>query len=313
MHSSISTKRVVLISLIVDLLDIVTNLLAAVFTGSAVIFAEAVQGVIDSIGSIFLIVGYKRSRLPKDAGHPFGYTKEVFFWALLSSMIMLFLGSGLSIWKGIDQMIHPELLHNKWLALGILCFSVLTNGFALNQSIRRLSIKGVSFWNAFAESSSQLVRTAFLRDLLGTTSACVGLVSIFLYDVAGIVIFDGIGAIIIGLLMALLAVVLITQAQNFIIGQSVSRHVMKKIRRSVEKIPHIVTINRLVGVYIGSDQILVDLDVDLNKELTTVEIERVLDSIKETIIADVPETLSVQIDLNSPKVKEEVKIERTKN
>jgi hypothetical protein len=76
-----SIRRVVAVSLLVDLLDIVTNLVVAVLTGSAVIFAEMAQGIADAIGSLLLVMGERRSRLPRDARYPSGHTREVFFWA----------------------------------------------------------------------------------------------------------------------------------------------------------------------------------------------------------------------------------------
>ena len=65
---------------------IVTNMVVAALTGSAVVFAEMAQGGADAIGSLLLVIGERRSRLPDDADYPAGHTREVFFWALLSSM-----------------------------------------------------------------------------------------------------------------------------------------------------------------------------------------------------------------------------------
>ena len=51
MPSPISSRRVVVVSFLVDVLDVVTNLVVAVLTGSAVVFAEMAQGLADSLGS----------------------------------------------------------------------------------------------------------------------------------------------------------------------------------------------------------------------------------------------------------------------
>lgn len=300
--TKISTKRVITVSFIVDLFDIVSNLIVAILTGSAVIFAEMIQGVADSLGSLLLVIGQRRAKIPKTAQYPLGHSREMFFWALLSALVMLLLGSGLSVLKGYHQLVDPHIIRRKWLALGILVVSVSTNGYAFSQSYRKIKQSGISILKAFNQSSNQLVKTAFLRDSLGTGSAVVGLISIFLYDVFNILVFDALGAIFIGIILAIFALVLIIQEKNLITGQAVSKEIKRKIKETALEIPEVVGINRLAAVYTGSEQILVDLDLDLKEKLTTTQIEKVLDRVQTTITSKVPEVKTVRIDLNSPKV-----------
>ncbi|MCL5798203.1 MAG: cation diffusion facilitator family transporter [Patescibacteria group bacterium] len=311
MQTKITTKRVLFISFFVDILDVVTNIIVAVITGSAVIFAEMVQGVTDTLGSYLLIIGYRRSNKPKDPSHPFGYTREVFFWSLLSSMVMLFLGSGLSLWRGYSQTRAPEIIHGKWLALGILFFSVITNSYSLMQSVKKLHIPGTNLIHVFKVSGKQLVKTTLIKDLLGTLSALIGLAAIAMYDLTGILFFDGLGAIFIGILMVVFALILTYQTRNLIAGMAVPKAIIVKIRESVTKIPEVIAINHLAAIYTGTEKVLVDLDLDISKNLNTTQIENVLDHVKKAVTSDIPEVQSVQIDLNSPLVKEEVIIEKT--
>lgn len=310
MSKKTSTKRVVTVSFMVDLLDIITNLIVAVLTGSAVIFAEMIQGLSDSLGSFLLVVGQKRSRKPRDIQHPLGHSREVFFWALLSSMVMLTLGSGLTIWRGYHQFISPQPIENKFFALSVLILSVITNGYAFHQSMKKIYIDGISFIRSFKESSNQLVKTALLRNSLGVLSAIVGLVAMLFYNFFGILLFDAIGAIMVGILMIIFAIILITQARNLITGQSVPKKIKQKIRQSTLSIPEVVAINRLSAVYTGSEEILVDIDLDLKEKLTTTQIEKTLDRIKQAIVKEVPEVKNLRVDLNSPTIKEEVKIKK---
>ncbi len=310
MYQRPSTRRVLLTSLVVDFLDVVTNLLVAIATGSAVIFAELVQGVTDFLGSLFLVIGRGQARKPKDFTHPFGYARDVFFWSLVSSFIMLFIGATLSVYKGYHQVQTPEAVHYKEVALAILLFSTLSNGYALSQGIKKISFPGINLVQSFQESSQQLVKTAILRDLLGTLAALTGLLALIIYELSGSIVFDGVGAIAIGSLMAVFSLILINQSRHLLVGRTVSKKVINRIGRSVMKITEVININRLLAIYIGNDEILVDLDVELKDKLSTTKIEEILDQIKATIIRDVPETKSVQIDLHSARVEEKVKIEK---
>lgn len=310
MSLPVSTRRVLLTSLLVDLLDIGINLVVTLITSSAVIFAEFLQGVTDFTGSLFLVIGRNQAGRPKDYRHPFGYARDVFFWSLTSSFIMLFVGASLSIIRGYRQIMSPEIIKHEQIALGVLLVSVMTNGYALSLGIRRLRIEGRNILHSFFESSQQLVKTAVIRDLLGTLAAIVGLASLIFYKATGLISFDGLGAVEVGVLMAFFALVLINQSRHLLVGHSVPRKVVHRIRRSIIKIAEVTDIKRLIAVYIGNDQILVDLEVELIERLNTSQVEKVLDQIKETIIQDVPETQSVQIDISSAKLKEEVRIEK---
>jgi cation diffusion facilitator family transporter len=299
-NDNISTKRVLLISFIVDLLDISTNLVVSLITGSAVVFTVFVQGIADSIGSSLLVIGYYNSKLPRDERHPHGHAREIFFWALLSSTVMLFFGSGLSIWRGLDQLFKPQPLEYKWIALTVLIVSLFSNGYSFSQGLKKIYQKELSLLQAFHQSSRQLVKTSLIRDCLGTISAFVGLISILLYDLFGIILFDAIGAIVIGCLIILFAVILIIQSKYLIVGQSVPKEIHARIRIAVKSVPEVFSINKISAIYSGSDQIYVDLDIDLKDDLKTSEIEKIFDKIHLQIVKEVSNVVKVHIDLNSP-------------
>ena len=126
-----SRRRVVVVSFLVDLFDVVTNLVVALITGSAVVFAEMAQGLADSVGSGLLVVGERRSSRPIDSEHPQGYRREAFFWALLSAMAMLVIGVGLSGWRGLRQLVDPSAIDNSPLAIAVLVVAIMTNSYAV--------------------------------------------------------------------------------------------------------------------------------------------------------------------------------------
>jgi cation diffusion facilitator family transporter len=291
-----SIRRVVGVSLAVDVLDIVSNLIVALVTGSAVIFAEMAQGIADGIGSLLLVIGERRSRLPRDARYPSGHTREVFFWALMSAMVMLVVGGGLSLWRGYGQLIRLEPLDHPYLALAILVVSVTTNGYAVSQSVRRLRASGASLLQAFRDESQPLVKTAFLQDTLGT----VGLISLLLYAFLGsVAFFDALGAILIACLMAVFAVALIVQIHHLIAGRPAPRAVQAAIRAGALSVPEVEAINALTATFAGSTDVVVDLDLDLKDDLTTSDIEGVLDRIRDAIVAAEPRVSRLRVDLNS--------------
>lgn len=294
-------RRVVVVSFLVDLFDVVTNLVVAVITGSAVVFAEMAQGVADSVGSGLLVVGDRRSSRPVDHDHPQGYRREAFFWAVLSALAMLFIGAGLSAWRGIEQLVDPSELDNSPLAIAVLSVAIVTNGYAVALSVRNLTGRNGSLGTALRSGGQPLVKGALLRDVIGTTTSIVGLIALVLYQITDQVFFDSLGALVAAVMMTGAAIALIVQARDLIAGRSLPAHQLAELHEMIAATDGVDAVNLLVAVHAGTDHVDVDADLDLADDLDTGDIERLLDELEARARALLPELTSFHVDLNSPK------------
>src|SRR3989338_375740 len=114
----ISAQKVVFTSFIVDILDVILNLIVMLATGSVVMLSELLQGGADLIAAGMLLVGLKRSKSPANKQHPFGQGKEIYFWTLLSALVMFAVAAGFSLYFGWQRFINPQPVHNIYLAYG---------------------------------------------------------------------------------------------------------------------------------------------------------------------------------------------------
>jgi cation diffusion facilitator family transporter len=299
MKKDISQKKVVLISFIVDLIDVGTNLAVAIITGSATIFSELVQGIADSLGSVFLVIGQKRAQKQADSQHPLGYAREAFFWSLLSAIVMLIIGGGLSLWRGVDQLINPQPLASPYLAIIVILIAVFTNGYAVSLSFRKLIQELGSFRAIFKNYGHPLVKGAFLRDVVGTTTSLLGLLAIVSYELFQMTLFDALGAIISALLMLISSIFLIIQAKALITGQTLPITQIDQLKKIILIHRDIETINSLVAIYSGANEILIEADLDISENLTTTQIEKLLDFLESNIKKNFPNLHRVRVLLNS--------------
>jgi divalent metal cation (Fe/Co/Zn/Cd) transporter len=200
MYKSISAKRVVLTSFGVDFLDVLVNVVVMFATGSVVMVAELLQGISDLFASGFLLIGLKR---PKE---------EIRFWTLLSALMMLLVASTLSFYFGYQRFIQPEAIDNILIAYIALAISIVSNGYAFWLSVKRLLGKKGRVSNLvdeFNRSPLIMTKNTFVLDLMGMSAALVGFIALVLYQLLGDLRFDGLGAMGIGIVLALLSLRLI--------------------------------------------------------------------------------------------------------
>lgn len=298
----ITAKRAIGTSIAVSVSDIVLNLLVAIASGSVIMLAQALQGAADLTTAGLLMIGVKRSNAKPDATHPFGFGREVFFWTLMASVFAFFVTGGISIMRGIDQALNPGVIENTGIAFAMLFFGLATNGYSLSLSLRRLARgnKKASLWDYILRSSLVETKTSLLVDLMGTLSAALGLFGLLLFQLTDNVRFDGLGALAVGILTALGALMLIYNIRGFIIGISPSQDVIERINKVALGVDGVEDILDLRAVMIGSDKLLVIIEAHFSDRLSTDEIERITDVIKQELKQNIPIITRVQVEAETP-------------
>lgn len=303
--SKITTHRVVLTAMLVDVVDIVTNTFVAIISGSAVMLVEAMAGVADCFAMLLLLIGNKRSLRRANKLHPFGHGKEQYFWATLAGFIILIITATISFAFGWHAFRHPEEVGYIGLTWLVLSIAVITNGYAFLQAARKL-LKGQpwrTLFKAFGESWDVASKTALVLDAMGTVSAIIGLTSLVLYGITGRHTLDGIGAMAMAVAMALFAVLLLIGVRSLITGQSAPRGTQDKIRQKVLDVPEVHQVVSIHTMILGSESMLANIDVNFKNELTTDEIEKCITQIKRKVQSAFPDQ-SVQVNVEPSKAEQ---------
>src|SRR5690606_31190118 len=152
-----------------------------------IMLSQALEGITDLASSGLLLFGLSRSRREADSNHPFGYGREIYFWTLISALIMLSITSTFTFYFGLQRVLNPQPLEHTYYAYIILIITALTNSYALSLSTTRL-LKGRSILKLariFYHSSFIETKTAFVLDLMGLSASLLGLIGLLLYTVTG--------------------------------------------------------------------------------------------------------------------------------
>jgi len=298
----ISHKRVIAVSFLVDISDVVVNIIVAALSGSVTMLSQALQGAIDLLASGFLYVGAQLSSRKADASHPFGYGREIYFWAFLSGLFMIGVTATFSFYWGLQRFLQPEAITNLWLAYITLGVSLITNGYAFSLSYRRLVADkpNAAILRIFFQSPLIATKTTLLLDLMGTLASAFGLIALFIYRVSGDARFDGVGAMTVGVSLAFFSFFILRDVRKLITGVSAPAAMKRKISAVIRSFPEVRRIVELEVTHIGIEQLLIVAEIHLKNALTTDDIEQLNDDISKAIRKKVPEARYIHIEPETP-------------
>lgn len=101
-------------------------------------FAEVIHSLADLVNQLILAFGiYKSSQLP-DTVHPYGYMNMRYVSSLISGVGIFCVGSGLSIYHGIEGLLNPEVITDLFWVYCILAGSLVSEGATLVVAINEL-------------------------------------------------------------------------------------------------------------------------------------------------------------------------------
>lgn len=298
----ISDVRVVATSFVVSLSDVVLNFSIALLTGSTVMFTQGLQGLSDLTTGGILYLGVKRTKRKATQQYQFGYGREIFFWVLMAGILMFLGTGGMSAYFGYQQFVDPHPVTNVWIAMLVLVFGFITNGYAFSLSIKRLRRlhHGFSWWHQLLHSSVAETKATFIIDFLGTASALLGFVALSIFALTGNPAFDGLGSMIIGLGMMAVSTILIRDVRDLIVGKAVEPDIAQRIVGAAQSVEGVLSVLDLRTMYLGSAKILVLVEVHLKDKLETDQIEHITDNIKLVIQQNIPEVHHIQVEVETP-------------
>lgn len=300
-NKKISAEKAVLTSLFVDFLDVLLNLIAAIFTGSIVMIAETIHGVADSISVGFVYIGLKRSKKKPDKKHPFGYGKVLYVWIFISGIIMFGITSILTFYFGFMRFLDPKPIKNILLAIIVLLIFIGSNGYSLSVGVRRILNKNKlkNFFKLFKESNLVETKTTITLDLIGTCAAILGLISLSIYYFTGNLKFDGLGAMSIGITLGVLTIFLLFNTKQLLIGKRAPKKTEDDIIKIINSNKYVNSFPDLKTMNIGLGKIFVVAEINVKENLKTKQIEKLIDKIKQDVKDKIKEIYHIQIEIES--------------
>ena len=125
----------------------IAKFVAAALTGSSSMLTEGVHSLVDSGNQLLLLYGQAQAKRPADAAHPFGYGRELYFWAFVVAILIFAVGAGVSIYEGWLHIRAPEPLRDPVVNYIVLAIAFAMEGRSWTIAVRECGRKrGPTSW-----------------------------------------------------------------------------------------------------------------------------------------------------------------------
>ena len=299
---TISSRVVVYAALAGNLAIALTKGVAAFVTGSAAMFSEAVHSAVDTGNEMLLLYGYRRAARPPDLIHPLGYGRELYFWSFIVALMLFGLGAGVSLYQGINHVLHPTPLENPMVSYIVLGLASVFEGASWLVALRgfKHAHPDVSFWQAFKRSKDPPGFMVLFEDSAALIGIVIAALGTFLASHYGNPLFDGMASIAIGLVLAVTALLLAIESKSLLIGERADPKLVASILDTAKAEPGVTSANGALTVQLSPDQMLAALSIDFDPALTSEDIERSIERIEQRVRAAHPEVTALFVKPQSP-------------
>ncbi len=293
------SKKVIFAALAGNSLIALTKFAASIYTGSSAMLSEAIHSVVDSGNQVLLLYGLKRAARPADRAHPFGYGREIYFWAFVVALLIFSVGAGVSIYEGIHKVIHPQPVGTPWVNFIVLGLSILFEGGSFLVALKEFGQvrAGRSFWAAARACKDPAIFVVLFEDMAAMGGLVIALLGLLAAEYLHMPRMDGIASIAIGLLLAAAAIFLSRETKGLIIGESADPQVLSGIEELAMASDAVQNINELRTMHLGPHDILLVLSLDVHDNLTGGEIEKAVNDLEDAIRAKYPDIKRLYIEI----------------
>jgi len=263
--------------------------------------SEAIHSVVDTGNQGLLLLGLKKAQKPADAKHPFGYGMELYFWSFVVAILIFAVGAGVSFYEGLHKFMNPTPMTNVFVNYIVLGAAMLFEGAAWFVAFKEFkkSVGQRSYMNAIRQSKDPAIFTVLFEDTAAMLGLFVALVGIFLSDWLEMPQIDAVVSMLIGVILALTAVLLAIETKGLLIGEGARSELVDGVKEIIESRDEILGLNELLTMHLGPEDILLNVSLDFIDGLTAGIVEATVSDIERQVKQSYPEIKRVFVEVQS--------------
>ncbi len=297
------SKTVIYAALIGNGLIAILKFVGSVITGSSAMMSEGIHSVVDTGNQVLLLLGLRRAKKPADEAYPFGHGKEIYFWSFVVAIMIFAVGSGISIYEGIHGVMDPHPVSRPTINYIILTLAMVFEAgawyFAYKEFKKLQGDQG--FFKAVQGSKDPTTFVVLFEDTAAMLGLIVALIGIWLAQVTGIHLLDGIASIVIGIILGFTAAWLAYETKGLLIGESTEPKIVQGITDMAKSYDEISVVNETLTMHMGPEYILVNLSVDFNNSIDAERIEKATARLSKEIRDTFPRVKRIFVEPEEPR------------
>ncbi|WP_108670102.1 cation diffusion facilitator family transporter [Peribacillus acanthi] len=227
--------------------------IAAALSGSGSMMATTLHSFADALNQGFVFVGSALAEKAPTKRFPTGFGRVINLFVLIAVIVISIMAYE-TLHKGWELIKHPKASSDLLLNVGVMLFAVVIDGFILFKAMKEivhetrsdakgLGVVSTAFKNvALAAPPTRLV---FYEDIIATFGALLALGSILLAHFTGLYFLDGVGTILIGILLVGIAIKIGYENTLGLIGVAAPIEVEERVASILLSDPDVVDINKL--------------------------------------------------------------------
>jgi cation diffusion facilitator family transporter len=296
-----SAKKTIYVAMAANFAIAITKFIAASFTGSSAMLSEGIHSVVDTGNELLLLLGIRLSKKPADDSHPFGYGQELYFWTLIVALFIFAIGGGMSIYEGVNHVLHPEPLTDPFWNYVVLGLAVVFEGYSWNIALQEFlaSKNEDSLWTAIRASKDPTIFTILFEDTAALVGLFVAFIGVFSGHLLGNVYLDGVASIAIGIILCGVAILLAAESKGLLIGEGAKPETVASIREITNNDPAVDKTIKVLTLHFGPQEILLNLEIKFVDNLATEELAIAVERLENSISSQHSEIQNIFIEAKS--------------
>ncbi|RZK24509.1 MAG: cation transporter [Hymenobacter sp.] len=270
---------------------------AAWFTGSSAMLSEAIHSLVDTANEWLLLLGLRKSQQPATEHRPFGYGRELYFWAFMVAVFIFIIGGGLSLYDGIAHIRHPGPLSSPTWNYVVLALAFCFDGTSFLVACRTFNAQRGRrpFWEAFRASKDPSIFVVLFEDASDLLGLLIAFLGVFLSHWLNMPVLDGVASVLIGVLLLAVAGLLLRETKSLLLGEPAEATLLEQVIAMAKQEPSIVHMGLPLSSYLSPHEILLVLPVGFAPELSAAQLTEVVNRLRATIKERYPDVQHVFI------------------
>ncbi len=260
---SANSSKALTLSLAANIGIAVSKFVVFGLTRSSAMLTEAIHSLADCGNQLLLFIGLRQGQKPATARHPLGQGQAAFVASFLVALLLFSVGGVYSIVEGVHKIRQPEAPHDLGWAIGLLVFALLLEGLSMKGALRaaRAERGRKSLLRYLRESSATELIVVLAEDTAALTGLGLALASVLLTLATGNPVWDGVGSLLIGVLLVAVALFVGMEVTSLLLNEAPPLGLRAAIRAAVNADPEVEATLNLIAVAIGSGRLMVALQV----------------------------------------------------